>query len=179
MKEVCLFVPQLQKNMIEQSRQLERSFGFSQATWLFPAAFIFHVAEEWPKFIIWAQEYASKSYSSQDYIAIHLAGIVVALLSTALITHFKARLFVFLWFTFIVMPSLFWNMFFHAGSSLLFNTYCPGTITSVSIYPIVFYLISGRALNERLISKKLWIIALLIAGIFHTWEVGHNVFHRW
>jgi hypothetical protein len=165
--------------MIEQSRQLERSFGFSQAIWMFPAAFIFHVAEEWPNFITWAQQYASTAYSSQDYVRIHLAGIVVALLSTALITHFKARPLVFLWFAFIVMPSLFWNMFFHACSTLVFHTYSPGTITAIALYPIVFYLISNRAINQRLIARKFWIIALWVAGIFHTWEVGHNVFRRW
>lgn len=165
--------------MIEQSHQFERTVGFPKAIWMFPAAFTFHVAEEWPRFTAWAQIYASATYSYQSYVKVHVAGIVVALLSTTLITYFKARPFVFLWFAFIVMPSLFWNMFFHAGSTLIFHTYCPGTITAVTIYPIVFYLISSRAFSERLISKKLWMIALIVGGIFHTWEVGHNVFHRW
>src|SRR5262245_31793068 len=79
---------------------------FHDAVWLYPAAFVLHVLEEWPRFTPWARKYASESYTQQQYDAIHLAGIGVSIASAAVVYRFPNPPITFLFFTFVFAPSL-------------------------------------------------------------------------
>jgi Protein of unknown function with HXXEE motif len=152
---------------------------FRVAVWLFPAAFVLHVAEEWPRFINWAQRHASSRYTQHDYIIIHLAGIASAIMMAAIVSRFPNRTLVFLFFAFAFAPGLLCNTFFHAGATLVTREYCPGVITAMTIYIPVFSFVCRLAWRENLVSVTTLPSALLIAAAFHTWEVGHNVFKAW
>jgi hypothetical protein len=76
-------------------------------------------------------------------------------------------------------PAIFFNVFFHAGATVYFRTYCPGLITALILYLPLFFFVIQRALSEGLISSKLAIVSFVIAGFFHAAEVGHNVFKAW
>jgi len=150
---------------------------FRNAVWLFPVAFLLHVFEEWPHFTAWARRYASNLFTQQDYEMIHIAGIIGAFVLAALVSRFPNRLIVFLFFAFA--PGLFCNTLFHIGGTVLTRTYCPGVITATIIYLPVFFFVSHCAMSENLLDAKSVTTALLVAGAFHFWEVGHNVFKAW
>ena len=152
---------------------------FGEAVWLFPAAFTLHVLEEWPRFTAWANRYASQGYTRHEYVMIHLAGILASVVSAALMWRFPYRALVFVFFALVFTPSVFWNAIFHAGATVVFRVYCPGVMTAVGVYPVLFYVVSRGAYREGLLSSGGWVAALVIAGVFHAWEVGHNVFKVW
>ena len=152
---------------------------FRQAVWLFCPAFVLHVCEEYPGFTRWAKQHASARFTQREYNAIHVAGIAGSALSAALVWAFPNPVVVFLFFAFVFAPAALFNTLFHAGGSLVTKTYCPGAVTSVGIYLPLFVLITARIHKEAVLSTAGLCIAAAIAGIFHAWEVGHNVFKRW
>lgn len=154
-------------------------FTFRQAVWLFPPAFLLHVVEEWPQFTRWAQTHASKQFTQRDYNTLHIAGLCASLHSAALVWRFPNPWIVFGFFAFMFAPGVFFNALFHAGASMLTRTYCPGVITAVLIYLPLSILLTELAYSEGVLGPFTLVASLLMAGLFHTWEVGHNVFKAW
>jgi len=152
---------------------------FRQAVWLFCPAFMLHVIEEWPRLTGWAKRHASNQFTQRDYNSIHVAGIIGSILAALIVFWFPNRTVSFLFFAFVFTPSVFFNTLFHVGASILTRTYCPGVITAVTIYLPLFALVSELAYKEGLLSVGSVIATLLVGGVFHTWEVGHNVFKAW
>lgn len=155
------------------------SLSFRKAIWLFPVAFALHVAEEICCFTAWAQKYASPDFTFDSYLKIHAAGIISAFLAAFFLSKYPKRFLVFLFFTFLFAPAVFWNVFFHAGATVYFGTYCPGVVTALVIYIPVFVVVTKTALKEGLLVRKSAGLVIAIAGVFHFFEVGHNVFKAW
>lgn len=160
----------------DQITQFLGGLTFRQAVWLFPFAFLLHVLEEVWRFTDWANRYASPQFTRQEYLKIHIAGIVGAFIVAAVIWFFPNKVIVFVFFTFIFTPGIFFNIFFHAGATAYFGEYCPGLLTALTIYPPLFYLVSRLAFSEGLLNDKLGWISFIIAGVFHAAEVSRNVF---
>jgi hypothetical protein len=152
---------------------------FHGAVWLFPLAFVLHVCEEWPRFTGWVNRHSTKLFTQRDYDTIHLAGIISAFIFAAIVWWVPTRAIAFVFFAFVFAPGLFFNSIFHAGATLLTREYCPGVITALTIYLPLFFFVSSLAWRERLLDPKTLALSLVVAGAFHTWEVGHNVFKAW
>ncbi len=152
---------------------------FREAVWLFPFVFTLHVLEELPQFTTWAQRHASTASTRIDYIKIHLAGIVTAFIAAAVIWYFPKRTVLFIFFTFVFSPAIFYNTLFHAGATAYFGVYCPGLLTALVLYVPLYCFVSTLAFREGLLSNRLGLISFVIAGLFHAAEVGHNVFKAW
>ena len=110
---------------------------------------------------------------------IHTAGIAASLLAALIVWHFPNRTVIFIFFAFVFAPSVLFNTAFHLIASVLTRSYCPGMITAVVIYLPLFALITDLAYKEGLLGMESLLATLVIAGVFHTWEVGHNVFKAW
>lgn len=153
--------------------------SFPRLVWLFPLAYVLHVLEELPHFTNWAQRYANASFTLRDYLTIHLAGIAVSITAPLLIRFFPNRLVIFVFFTFVFTPAVVFNMFFHAGAIAVFGVYCPGLLTAITIYPLLFFLVFRQVAREHLMTKDVAMISLALAGLFHAVDVSHNVFKIW
>lgn len=105
------------------------------AMWLFPVVFALHVREEWPCFPTWAQRYASAAFTRRQYVAIHLTGLIAAVLVPILWRLFPRPAVAFPLFAFVLIPSMGWNAVFHAGATVVSRTYCPGLITALTLPP--------------------------------------------
>ncbi len=132
---------------------------FCEGLWLFPLAFAWHVLEEWPHFTSWAQRYAS--------------------LSPAVIWFFPNKAVVFMCFAFVFTPAVCFNTLFQAGATAVSGVYCPRRLTALTLYVPLFYYLSRLAFREALLNDDTAIFALVIAGVFHAAEVGHNVSKMW
>jgi hypothetical protein len=86
---------------------------------------------------------------------------------------------IFLFFSFVFTPAVFFNIIFHAGATAVFGVYSPGLITAITVYPVIFFMVSRQALRENLISRGVAMISFLLAGLFHAADVSHNVFKAW
>jgi len=51
--------------------------------------------------------------------------------------------------------------------------------SAVAIYLPLFAVITALAYGEGLLGMGALIATLVLAGVFHAWEVGHNVFKAW
>ena len=155
------------------------SLAFRDVVLLFPLAVALHVFEEWPGFPRWARRFASPRYSDRAYRATHAIAIALALVSALLLRAFPEPWLVFGTFALVFGPGAFCNAFFHAGASVLSRRYCPGAITGIALYLPLSLALAGLAAREGLIGVPALAAALAIAVVFHTLEVGHNVFEAW
>jgi len=146
---------------------------FVQAVWLFCSAFVLHILEEWPRLTGWARLHACERFTQRDYNVIHATGVAVSLLGALIVSRFQNRFVVFIFFAFVFTPAVLFNTLFHVGASVLARSYCPAAITAVAIYLPLFAVITTLAYREGLLAT------LVLAGVFHAWEVGHNVFKVW
>lgn len=153
--------------------------SFRGAVWLFPFAYALHVLEELPRFTSWAQHYASSLFTRSEYIEIHVAGIIGALIAAAAVWRYPNRIVVLLYFTFMLTPAAFYNTLFHTGATLYFGAYCPGLFTSVLVYLPMYSLVSVLAFREGRIKTAPALISCVVSGVYHVAEVGHNVFKAW
>jgi uncharacterized protein with HXXEE motif len=161
-----------------KSRQVSTT-AFRRLVWLFPIAYTLHVFEELPLFTSWARQYANASFTLRDYLTVHVTGVVVAVAAPLLISCFPNRVVIFLFFSFVFTPAVFFNIIFHAGATAVFGVYSPGLITAITVYPVIFFMVSRQALRENLISRGVAMISFLLAGLFHAADVSHNVFKAW
>ena len=83
---------------------------------------------------------------------------------------------VFTFFAFVFTPGVLFNTLFYVGASVLTRSYCPGAITAVAIYLPLFAVITALAYRKGLLDMGALIATLVLAGAFHAWAVGHNVF---
>ena len=155
------------------------SLRFSRIVWLFPVAYALHVLEELPHFTNWARQYANASFTMRNYLTVHITGVIVAVAAPLLIRYFPNRAVILVFFTFVFTPALFFNIIFHASATAVFRAYSPGLLTAITIYPVTFFLVARQALREDLMSGRVAIISFLLAGLFHTADVSHNVFKTW
>jgi hypothetical protein len=154
--------------------------SFAECLLAFPFAVALHVADEWlGGFPDWARRFGSARYSDRAYLMTHamaLCGAVALAALLALLTsHWLVFGFIALWFG----PGVSWNALFHVGASLRTRTHCAGVFTGAAIYMPLSVALYAAALREGLISPPGLCAALLVAGLFHTAEVGHSVFRRW
>lgn len=148
--------------------------GFRQLVWLFPLAYALHVLEELPRFAAWAIRYANPGFTMRDYLTIHLTGIAVAVAAPLAIRYSSNRLVIFAFLTFVFTPAAFFNIVFHAGATVVFGAYCPGLITALTIYPVVFFLVSRSALRERLLPVSLAVVSGY--PVYFTWRMFLTMF---
>jgi hypothetical protein len=158
---------------------LAKRLRFSQAIWLFPPAFALHILEELPQFPSWAQHYASPAFTRHDYLVLHLGGLGLGTLVVALVSAFPNRVLGFLFFALLLTPGIFYNTLFHAGATAAFGTYCPGLITALVLYLPLYAFLSRLAHRDGLLTPATGTLAFVLAGFFHFFEVGHDVFRAW
>ena len=154
--------------------------SFVQALVLFPFAVALHVFEEWPRFPRWARRFASAAYSDREYIVTHALALVFAIGAVAIVRAFPTQpIVLFAFFALVFGPGAFCNALFHAGATVLTRTYCPGVVTGVLVYLPLSGLFVVLGLRDGLFTSHFLLVAVTVAAMFHTLEVGYNVFKRW
>ncbi len=153
--------------------------AFRDAVLAFPLAVLLHVFEEWPCFPRWARRFASPRYSDRAYVVTHLFAVALALVSALVVRSLPLPWVVFAFFALIFGPGVFCNALFHLGASVATRSYCAGALTGLVLYMPLSLLLAALAVREGLMSVPALVAALCVAVVFHTLEVGHNVFARW
>jgi hypothetical protein len=151
------------------------TLSFREAVWLFPAATALHFLEEAPRFAKWAQAHASPFYTELRWRKIHLIGMAYAIAFTAVLALFPNRYATFLFFA-LCFAQIFFNTLFHLGATLFFRSYCPGLITAMSLYPVLFWYLSSLAHREGLLSLGAGFVTFVIAAVIHAFDVATSVF---
>ncbi len=151
------------------------SLTFSQASWLLPVVFVLHVAEEGPRFTSWVRRYASPKFSQADFVRNNLMGFVIGIVLCSVVWFFPNRTTIFLLFVFGLNQSLL-NGLFHLCTTVAYGVYSPGLITSVTLYPALFYYLTRLAYRQDLISTEAGIAALALAAVIHSVVVAKQVY---
>ena len=148
---------------------------FRQASWLFPVVFVVHVLEEAPQFTAWAQRYASPKFTRADFIRNNVMGMVIAIVFCLAVWHSPNKMTTWLFFAFGLNQSLL-NTLFHIGTTAAYGIYSPGLISSLALYPWLYYFLSRLAYQQGLINTQEGIIALVVASVLHTVVVARQVY---
>jgi uncharacterized protein with HXXEE motif len=152
---------------------------FQTVVLVYPAITAAHVLEEWPRFVAWAQRFASERYSRRDYVTTHVMALVFSIAATATVRRFPGTMSTAAFFALFFGPSIACNAVFHVAETAVTRTYCPGVATSVVLYLPAAALVTQAALRERLLDASGLAAIAVFAASFHVIEVGHNVFKRW
>jgi len=152
---------------------------FGDAVLAFPLAVLLHVLEEWPRFPVWARRFGSPRYSDRAYVVTHVFAVALAVVAAHVVRTFPLPWVVFTFFALVFGPGVFCNALFHLGASVVTRTYCAGAVTGLVVYVPLSLLLAGLALEEGIVGPPALLAALCVAAVFHTLEVGHNVFERW
>lgn len=164
---------------VDKIMQSLGGLSLRQAVWLFPLAFALHVLEEAPQFTHWVNRHASRRFTARDFVRNNSMGMIAALFACTLISIAPNRIVVFVAFATVFTQTLVFNALFHVGATAAYGVYSPGLITSLTIYPALFWYLSRLAYHEALLSNSSGLIALLIAGTIHAYVVTVQVyFHR-
>jgi uncharacterized protein with HXXEE motif len=157
-----------------------RHLSFVQVIALFPIAVTLHILEEWPRFPRWARRFGSARYSDREYLVTHAFAVIIAAIAVILVPAFPRQpLISFAFFALVFGPGVFWNAWFHTGAALLTRQYCPGVVTSITVYLPLSVLIVTLAVREGLYAPGFLFVTIAVAAIVHVVEVGHTVFKRW
>ena len=150
---------------------------FGRAVWLYPVAFALHVLEEAPGFTAWARRHASERYSERDFARNNALGLLMTLAGTALVARRPSRPVVFGYFAVVLTQQVPFNAAFHAGTTIAYRDYSPGTVTALAQLPLWRFLVRS-ARRERLLSRPAEVAAAGIGGAIHAAAVTQQVYHR-
>ena len=157
-------------------RVFRRGPRVGRAVWLFPAALALHVLEEAPGFTEWVNRYASRRYTSGDFVRINALGLVGTTAGTLAVARSRNRALFFLYYTALLTQQAAFNPLFHAGTTAKFRAYSPGLVTSVALFPPLWYSLTRLAVREGLLTRGKVAGALVIGGLLHTVAVAEQVF---
>ena len=151
------------------------TISFREAVWLFPAATTLHFLEEAPRFAKWAQAHASPLYTRSRWRKIHVIGMAYVIAFTSALVLFPNRHATFLFFA-LCFAQIFFNTLFHLGATLFFRSYCPGLVTALLLYPVLFWYLSSLAHRRGLLSLGAGVVACITAAVIHACDVATSVF---
>jgi uncharacterized protein with HXXEE motif len=149
---------------------------FSEAVWLFPAAFLLHVAEEAPQFTAWVRRYASPQFTTRDFLRNNGLGLLLGIALTAVVSRWPNRGVVGLYFAAILTQDCVFNALFHVGTTALYGAYSPGLITSLVVRPPLYVYLSSLAWRERLLGVPAAALSFTAAGLIHAVVVAQQVY---
>jgi len=144
---------------------------FDRLLWLFPAAFVAHVAEEAPGFTKWAQRNAREDYTQREFVRNNLAGFLLTVAGSYAATR-RPRRGVRAVYAGVLTQQAVGNAAFHAA------TRAPGVATSVGLVLPLWALITRAGLRERAITRRSLAVSLVAGGAIHALAVRRQVYGR-
>src|SRR4051812_35373628 len=111
----------------------------ASAVWLLPASFALHVLEESNGFTGWVQRHGRPAYSSQDFIRINAAGLVLTSAATLAMRRRPELRLVAAYYALVVTQQALFNPVFHVGSTLVHRDWSPGTTTAVLLFLLLWW----------------------------------------
>jgi hypothetical protein len=138
--------------------------------WVFPAAFVAHVAEEASGFTVWHGE-TREDYSQRDSVRNNVAGFLPTLAGTYAATGYP-RCGVRVVYTGILTQQAVGNAAFHTV------TCAPGVASSVGVVLPLWALITCAGRREGLLTRGGVAMSLLVGSVIHGLAVRRRVFGR-
>jgi hypothetical protein len=148
-----------------------------RAVWLYPAAFALHVVEEARGFTEWVNRHGSERYTAADFVRINGAGLASGLAGTALVARITDRR-LFLLFYSAMLAQLPANAAWHAGTTVAYREYSPGLVTSLALFPALWYAVTRVALAEGRLSRRGAALGAIAAAVLHAAMVRQTVYAR-
>jgi hypothetical protein len=141
-----------------------------------PVAFLLHCLEESAGFPEWVRRHVNPAFTRRRYVRVHALGMGVWLVTAVAVSLADSPAVVLLAFTFVITPGLLWNAAFHAGASVYYGARSPGVMTAAVVFLPLYVLLSTAAIAAGAISVGGWLLAAVVATVFHAAEVRINVF---
>jgi hypothetical protein len=148
---------------------------FRRLTWVFPAAYLAHLAEEAPGFTSWVQRNTSERYTQRDFVTINGLGFLSTVAATCAVNRGERRALDLAYYTLVITQQAVFNAVFHAAATLAYREYSPGLVTSVLQLPL-WRRLTSAALAERRLGPRDVVACTAVAGLVHAAVVARQVF---
>jgi hypothetical protein len=139
-------------------------------------AFMLHVVEESPRLTAWVQRHVNPRFTQDHYAVVHFEGVLLSILLAVVLSRWPLTPLVFLFLAFCALPAFLWNIVFHLGATLVYHDESPGTLTALTVYPLLVWALLRAVVREGLLTCKAVFAALAIGAVFHAAEVYWNVY---
>jgi Protein of unknown function with HXXEE motif len=150
--------------------------GLHRALWLFPAALAVHVLEESAGFTEWVNRNASDSYTDADFAQINALGFLLTFAATLIVTRSRDRRVFLAFYALLLTQQALFNPVFHAGFTVVFGDWSPGTLTALLLFPPLWWHITRLALREDLLTRGAAFAGVAVGGAVHALAVTQQVF---
>lgn len=138
-----------------------REIFFTRLIWLFPLAFLFHIAEESNGFYTWVTKVIGGEMAMKSFY-INNAVFIFVLLGLCFWTY-KTRSQFSIWFLFLwVSGQQFWDAVFHVYAQARFGAYSPGLITSIGLYFPLYLFLTYKAIREKHLTVPGWLSGFVL-----------------
>lgn len=153
-------------------------FPFSRALWLMPAAFAFHICEEWfggfPRYI--AITLHGSTMSPAQFLINNAAFMLILVGLSVWASRSKSRISAVLLMAW-ASGNLFWDFFAHLIFTVEFDRYSPGLVTaSIIYYPLPIW-VTAIGMREGRLTPESSIAAYVIGGLLILAVIWGGLYH--
>jgi hypothetical protein len=159
------------------SRRLARpGIRLRRTLWLLPAAFAVHVLEESAGFTAWVNRNASERYTGADFAQINGLGLLLTVVATLAVTRSRGSRLFLPYYALVLTQQALFNPAFHAGSTVVFGDWSPGTLTALVLFLPMWWHITRLAREDGLLTRRAMAGAMAAGGAVHALAVSQQVF---
>lgn len=154
----------------------EREKFLTRLIWLFPIAYVFHIAEESNGFANWVTNVLGGQMTIKPFIinnSIFMLVLLTLCFTAARKQESWSTFLLFFW----VSAQEFWNFIFHIYTQFKFNAYSPGYFTAILLYLPVYFYLSYICLRERFLPWRLWLIAFILSITLLAFTIWAGLYH--
>jgi len=150
---------------------------FYRLIWLMPAAFAFHIAEEWlGGFAGWVTHVVGGAMSDQVFIENNAFFMAVMLALTFFAAFARTR-----WTAVVLIvwssANLFWDAVFHLFATAWWSVYSPGLVTATLFYLPISYVVGRASLKDGVMTRADFIGACTAGAALMAFVIWAGLYH--
>ena len=150
---------------------------FLRLIWIMPAAFMLHIVEEYQGgFPAWVTHVLGGSFSHVSFEFNNAAFLAIMAGLAVWVNKSDSRLAAFLLIAWS-SGNIFWDAFFHVLTTVWFNRYSPGLITSSVLYLPISLVIGTATVQSQALSAKAFVGALVAGLCLLVFVIWYGLFH--
>lgn len=151
--------------------------SFYRLIWLMPAAFAFHIVEEYAGgFPGWVTNVVGGSMSPTMFLINNAFFMIVLLALTAwsaIARTAAANAVLIAWSS----ANLFWDFLFHLGTVPFFDRYSPGVVTATLLYFPISVAVAWAAVTQHALSPRAFAISCAVGFVGMGFVIWAGLYH--
>ena len=148
---------------------------FSRVVLIMPLAYAFHVLEESFGFPQWVSKNFTITFTTSQFRRNNLLFFAISIFIALIVYKLPRKFMVFIFLSWVA-GLFFHNALFHIGTTVYFQNYSPGLISSIIIYVPLSLIYYKLVSSEGVLTKFEIIFSFILGGIIHYFFIFIDLF---